>query len=90
MKTHDISAGIVRLNFDLVLRTANIAAGYSKTEVERQLGRLQHASFANNHNEMKCAADELLRNASALEIACDTLHALEESKTRDELIVMRS
>ncbi|HEV2327639.1 MAG TPA: hypothetical protein VGY56_02495 [Verrucomicrobiae bacterium] len=89
MKEHDISAGIVRLNFDLLLHTANIAVGTTKTEVERQLSRLQHASFGRNHREMKYAARELARNAAALESACETLHALEESRSREELKILR-
>ena len=87
MKTPDISAGIVRLNFDLLLCTASIAVGYSRTAVERNLGQLQHASFSNQYSEMKCAAQQLAQNARALEIACDTLHALEESKSREELVI---
>jgi len=85
---HDISAGTVRLDFDSLLHTVNVAVGYSKTAVERQLSRLQHASFSNNHREMRYAANELSLNASALEIACNTLHALEESKSRETLVIV--
>jgi hypothetical protein len=89
MKEHDISAGTVRLHFDLLLHTANIAVGATKTEIERQLSRLQHASFGRNQHDMKYAARELARNAVALESACQTLYALEESRTRDELKILR-
>ncbi len=97
-KSHDISADIVRLNFDQLLRTTQIAVGLSKTECERNLSEIQYASFhgktvsgqhRGDHSKMLSAAKELARHAEQLAVATDTLDALEYSRTREELVIER-
>ena len=99
MKTsHDISAGIVRLNFDQLFRTVQIAVGLSKVECERRLSEFQHASFCGktvsgrlggDHRQMFYAAQELARHAEQLATATGTLDALEYARTREELVIER-
>jgi hypothetical protein len=99
MKTsHDISAGIVRLNFNQLFRTVQIAVGLSKAECERRLSEIQHAGIygktvsgqpGGDHRQMFSAAKELARHAEQLATATGTLDALEYARTREELVIER-
>ena len=89
IKQHDLSFNETKVSFELLLQTAQIAVGCAKTNCERHLGAAQNASFASNFAALKYAARDLAQAARQLEIAADTLHVLEESKTRDEFTVLR-
>lgn len=97
-KSHDISADIVRLDFDELRRTAQIAVGLARVECERKLSEIQHASFhgqtvsgrpRGDHRVMFAAAKELARHAEQLAVATGTLDALEYATTRGQLTIGR-
>ena len=44
---NDLAFGRVRVDYHLLVRTAAIAVGKTRAEVERQLGAYQDASLAN-------------------------------------------
>lgn len=85
---HDLSANETKVSFDLLYRTAQIAVGYSKTECERALGALQTASFKSDYLAMQYAAKDLARASEACAVATDTLHVLQESRTRSKFTVL--
>ena len=88
-KEHDISAGVVRLDFDLLLQGANIAVGATKHHVERYLHDLQDASLRNDISQMRYTSRYLAQAAEQLAVCAENLHALEESKTRADLSIVK-
>lgn len=72
-----------------MLETVRAAVGFSKAAVERQLSEAQEASLRRDYFGLKWAAQYLANDAAALALATDTLHVLEESKTREEFVIVR-
>ena len=96
--SHDISAGVVRLDFNLLLRTVQIAVGGSKAACEREISRIQHASIYGkpvsgigygDHRQMRSCAEQLATYAEQLALATAALDALEHSREREELVIKR-
>ncbi len=85
---HDLSAGVTRLSFELLIKTANIAVGMAKNACSEDIGALQTASFASNFTGMKYASRNLAQHAEALQVAADTLFVLMESKSRPEIEII--
>ena len=86
MKDHDLSYQKTTLNFDRLLKVANIATSYSKQACERSLRELQVASV----RDMKYAAKRLAECSVDLACATDTLYVLQEARDRNELIIDRT
>lgn len=86
---HDLSAGTAKLNLNNLITLANAAVGFTKVQCERALNRLQYASIASDVHEMMCASADLADAATACQAACENLHYLAESKTRDEINVIK-
>ena len=86
---HDLSANEAKISFNLLLQTAQIAVGGAAHGCERSISVFQTASFKSNYTDMMNSARELARSAKQLATATDTLHALMESQTREDFVIMR-
>lgn len=88
-QNHELSFNKSELNLNLLIQTAEIAVYSSRVECEREIGKFQNASFGSQVNQMKNSAASLASAASNLSKAMNTLHALVESKTRDNVIIIK-
>ena len=85
---HDLSYDKTTVDFELLFQSVLIAVSACKVECERQLHRLQEAMFKRDWCEVQYAVKELARQSAMLATASDTLHVLEESKTRSEFVLI--
>ena len=85
---YDLSADETKISFELLIKTAEIAVGYAKTECERAMSNVQNMSFKGDYTAMRYAAHNLSVYADALKTATNTLHALNESKTRSKFTII--
>ena len=96
LKFHnDISGDYVTLNFDDLLRVANIAAGNTFQEVQRRINEIQDGFFPNGKiSDSKFASEKLLRDAEQLHKSLEVLHSLkvlqETSPLRESLRIFNS
>ena len=86
---HNLSAGTAKLNLDNLIQLAEVASGLSKVECEREISKLQSASFSGHLWEAKHAAINLASAANSAAIAFESLCVLKESKNREEIIVVK-
>jgi hypothetical protein len=96
---HDLCGNEVRLDYDLMLRTANIAVQWAKVEIEREMGTLRQAEEDMYHESLaggvtthtivaaKHAAESLERAANQLKVAVDTQMTLYAMQTREEFTI---
>lgn len=97
----DISGNIVRIPIASIIEVTEIATGKSRVGVERNLSEIQEI-FAYKYGQYgrsgeqtsllgaKRAAEYLVLAAKDLSKSINLLHALQESKTREELEIVRS
>lgn len=82
---HELSFNSVKLDYDALLKTAQIAFANTRTRVEEHLKRLQE------HSRTSCYyldAQWLERAASQLTIAAETMYTLEHGLERREVTIV--
>lgn len=87
MKYHDLSANVVKLDYPTLLRTAKIAVGATKNEMERRLSAIQSSLlYTPKEKSMQLIdVESLVSSAQAFTIALETMHALEAMESREEI-----
>ena len=86
-----IDATKIEIPLQNLIDTAKMAVGYSKTEIERKLSKIQQAFISTDPNYfvIKSDARQLENSAMCLTKALETMYALQESKCREELVIVR-
>ena len=83
MKKHDLSAGVVKLNYQTLLETAQIAKAYSRHGIERALSEIQQNGGRKQTSSV--LSESLVCYAKSFEIANETVNALEGMKERADV-----
>lgn len=84
----DLSAGIVKLDYDALTKTAAIAVRAEFQNAKDAIGRIDRALSYNNYTTLHVEIEFLVRIAYKLSIAADTYAALKEGETREEKILI--
>lgn len=87
-RSHDLSGNEAKFSLSLLIETAQIAVGLAKVKCERALEEVQRASFKNDVCALVNAAQDVAEAGQALKQATNTLHYLNESKTREKVTVI--
>ena len=92
MKNHDLSANVVKLDYNALLITAEIATYWTRVEIERKLQTIQDAHIYNRKDNpysiVTYAAQDLVKLSEHLAIAAETAEALNAMKIRSELEIL--
>lgn len=88
MKNHDLSANIVKLDYNALLSVAKIAWGEAKAGVERALQEIQTVPIYKPNKSLVLTAKTLVQHAHQLALAIETVEALEGMRTRSELEIL--
>jgi len=92
MKTNiKLDAQTVEIPLETLIEVVKIAAGLSKIEVERNLQSIQTISFYDSKNlaGTKNLAVSLSQHSELLAESLEVWYALEESKSRENLIISK-
>ena len=90
---HDLSAGLVELDYRALERTAGIAYRECRERIERLLSALQNldiygAKQFGECTERRSLCDALKESAISLAIAGETYAVLKEGKTRETVSIV--
>ena len=86
---HDLSSNEVKLDYQALIKTAEIAVGKAKQEVYRHHSKIDEACFPKFDGvALKLNAQWLLDEAKYLCIACETLSALKGGLDREDVIII--
>lgn len=83
---NDLSAETAKIDMQELLTMAKQSVMTSRVLVEREIGKLQNSCFANNMRDMANDSRNLAEWSATLARACESLHLLNESQTRDEIV----
>ena len=89
---HDLSHNEVKLDYQALVKTAEIAVGRAKQELNRYSGKIDEAIGAYDKMfdgvSLRLNAQLLLNEAEYLCIACETLSALKGGLDREDVIII--
>lgn len=81
---NDLSFGVAKLDYDVLLRTARVAVRYSLIACERDMSEL-HSLGDPTFSKRASVAKRLAEDADALAVAGDMLHVLEAGLSREQI-----
>ena len=88
---NDINGDTVTLNFEDIMRAAEIAVYQTKCEVERRVSDIQYSTLEGNYTKARIAAEDLTKQAANLHRSIITLHSLRVlSEGRETLRIFNS
>ena len=85
---HDLSYTEAKLDFQALVKTAEIAYVKAREEVSRRLHGLYEIELTKDNTGRYCEANRLKETAQHLAIAAETLSVLYEARTRKILKVI--
>ena len=85
---HDLSSNEVKLDYQALVWTAEIAVGKAKQEICRYYNKIDNACLPFDGTALRLNAQWLLSEAKCFCIACETLSALKGGLDREDVTII--